>query len=234
MTHVTYDQPGPTLEAVRAAAREYVADNAGAVDLFSAYDGLAQRLSVNTRPRTTGQGKAWTRFQGQVRRAFDQLAEAGELRKVGKDATGPDGYKFDSSYAGEPRYFTPAAYEAAQQADRDIKDARRRTAEHWTRTRERLAALGMTPKLGGTMHDHQRPVDLELTDWDPLLDLAERARRDADAAGAAGEHWEAVSRAAAADLLTLAAAIPEHSEDTAAALNRLTVLAGSLPGLGTP
>lgn len=103
---MTYGTSAPAAAEIRAAARAYIGGNAE-IELWSAYDGLARQLGVNLNAGTSWGRKLATRFRGQVRSALDQLAGAGELRKVGRDGTGPDGFEF--GYGRQPRYFTSPA-----------------------------------------------------------------------------------------------------------------------------
>jgi hypothetical protein len=179
---VTYDQPGPALAAVRDAAREYVASE-GDTDVNHAIGALSRRLGVPLSPRTSSEWKLYDRFRGQVRSALNQLAEAGELRKVGKDRTGPDGYEF--TYGSDPHYYTPAAYEKAKVMDRQTRAQRdferRRNEQLW----DDLEALGYPP-LGDRRFEYGKPPQLSPDRMAGLITLAkaERARRTSSAEAA--------------------------------------------------
>jgi hypothetical protein len=173
---VTYDRPGPTLAAIRDAAREYVASEGG-TDVNHSIGALSRRLGVPLSPRTSSEWKLYDRFRGQVRSALNQLAEAGELCKVGKDRTGPEGYQF--TYGSDPHYYTPAAYEQAKTDDRAVRAQRDFERERNERLWDDLEALGYPP-LGDRRFEYGKPPQLSPDRMAGLITLAkaERARRE--------------------------------------------------------
>lgn len=153
---------------VLTAARAYL-DGHGEVELSDAYRDLAGRFGVKDNPYGRTEQQAWTTFRGQVQRAFASLATAGACRKVGAHRAGPDG-----NYTPSPRYFTPAAWEAAH-ARGEARDADARDeANRYEAIHGRLAALGiLTLDAGWPTARREAPRLAGPHQWERLLRMAE-------------------------------------------------------------
>jgi hypothetical protein len=165
-----------TAAEIRDAIPGYLAEHDGALELWRAYDGLRRQLGLDW-PQTSRSAQLQLRFNGQVRRALDAMAASGELRKVGLEGTGPDGYQFDR-HGAEPRYFTPGAYKRAVQLDKDAKATRQDVQERWQVIHARLAALGVASTEPGATAQYVISEEPHLSqhDWERLLELAGERR----------------------------------------------------------
>jgi hypothetical protein len=153
---------------VLAAARAYLAEQ-GEVELSDAYRDLAERFGVKTNPYGATEKQVWDTFRGQVQRAFGRLVNEGLCRKIGAHRAGPDG-----AYAPSPRYFTPAAWEAAHARGEAADADARREAQRWERVHGRLAALGiLTYDADWPSARHEAPRLRGPHQWERLLRMAE-------------------------------------------------------------
>lgn len=156
---------------VWTAVRRYVDEQDGEVRLTSAYMALARTCRIQANPASGWEQQMWARFRGQVRRALERLAADGTLVKVGRTGKGPDGYRFTAMFTGDPRYLTPAAYEAAKDRDAAAGAERARTWCRWSVLWDKLEALGYHP-LGTEADGRGKEVHLGLDDWEALVHLA--------------------------------------------------------------
>jgi hypothetical protein len=163
---------------VMEAVRMYTlnSDNDGVFDLdYSTVQNIDRLIDVDTSVLSNGSGYSYaqryadTRFQGQVKRAFDRLAWDGELRKAGAGTTGPDGRRVSRN---DVRYYTPAAWDAAVARYEEAKAIRKEMALAWEKIHSRLLLLGISNSAcyqDGAPH-------LDLDSWDRLVTMAEASR----------------------------------------------------------
>jgi hypothetical protein len=102
----------------------------------------------------------------QVARVLDEVVKTGALVKLRRGGTGPDGKTYRNR---QPRFYTPAAWEAAvAEADRDARQAEA-IREKWERIWDELDRRGLTPG----MTKRGQPVRLSYAAWFRLLGLDE-------------------------------------------------------------
>lgn len=157
---------------VTEAARKYAAENmATARGGFIAIDGrVTNQLAAWLGMDFALAGHRWDqeaargRFDGQVRRAFDKLADQGALRKAAAGKPGPDGRE---TYRRDVRYYTPETWDAAArqaEADRASADAER---ARWEAVHDWLEGLGLE-----SIKPRGREARLALEDWEKLRERA--------------------------------------------------------------
>jgi hypothetical protein len=100
-------------------------------------------------------------FYSQVRKALEALTAEGVIRKTPKSMRGPDGRP---NYAGFPRYWTPALWDAAVQDRANRAALKEATAERWAKVNEGLAAAGVPHGNLPT-----EPPNLGLAAWELLI-----------------------------------------------------------------
>ena len=101
------------------------------------------------------------RFDAQVKRMLNRLAEEHELVKVAtRGGLYPDG---SGNYTRDPMFYTRAAWDAATLAAEVKREHERETARRWADVRDRLNAAGYPVSSGGSS------PQLELAVWQRLL-----------------------------------------------------------------
>lgn len=154
-----------TAADIRPALAAYMAGEDPAAELWRIYDDLAKAMGMDfTDPRYPGGYRqvtgAVSRFNGQVLRALNEMAEAGTLVKRGRQR--------------HLRFVTPeraAKLEKAVQEERESEQLRR---DRVLKVKRRLAALGIE-----VLASHY-PVQLPEASWERLLDMAEKGKGSAN------------------------------------------------------
>lgn len=155
------------------ATREFILAQTGRTASWLVPGNVAARLGVGddyNRPKTRSEHDARQRFEGQVTRALNKLADDAEIRKVGRGQVGPDG----SHASNSAHYYSFAAWDAAakQQAEKQAQAAEAKAA--WAAVYDRLEAAGFTPHAvsvqGWRSEARGRAVYLDLEDMQRLLD----------------------------------------------------------------
>lgn len=159
-----------TAAEVLAAARAYALDprQGGAIELTTAAYreiGAAVEFDAALSGRSWEERQAETAFGAQVLRAFNKLAEAGELRKAGAGTRGPDGQMI---YRNSVRFYTPEAWDAAVARTAAAESASAELAARWSVIRDRLYNLGLD-----STQPRGHAVRLAVEDWERLVELAE-------------------------------------------------------------
>ena len=155
---------------VEAAARAHVADHQDP-GIFTVDPAMAQAIGQvvgfdqSMAEYSWERGQKWDRFIAQLRRAFDKMAADALLRKAGAGTIGPHGREVDRR---DVRYYTPAAWTAAEQ--RAAAEAGQRAAEQrrWEAVHAALRGLGLDPRQLRTGE-----IRLDLDGWEQLAGLAQ-------------------------------------------------------------
>jgi hypothetical protein len=157
------------------ATRIYVQDELPRVSSWDAPAGIARALGILDQfnvPRTRVENQAREKFLGQVTRALNKLAEAGELIKVGRDQQDPWG----RTASNEVWYYTPQGWDAATAEAAQQREAQLQAARRWETIHDRLSALGAHPATECSAAARQREPELTARNYERLLDLAEGGR----------------------------------------------------------
>lgn len=163
----TDDDGRRTPEQVMGAVRAYISehDDPAGIESWRVFHYTSSRLKVDisgSHPRTLGNRD---RLAGQVTRALDKLASAGELHKVGKGTRGPAGGR-----GREVKYYTQAQWDVAvARAARERVEAED-AAARWESIAEALAGRGLDAVSVETYGT--RRIAPTASEWERLLGLS--------------------------------------------------------------
>ena len=169
-------------QRVRDAVLAHIKEGGGRYQLWQTQDAVAKAMGQPDSWRSGGSdenGKRTTfgvqlarRFEGQVYRYLNELSMGATpmLIKVSKGETGPE-----RTYAGEPVWYTPQAYAAAQDHADAVAKAKAHTRGRWERVWDVAVANGYSPLHGGSPYEAEKaygePVNLSVDDFEKLLGM---------------------------------------------------------------
>jgi hypothetical protein len=148
------------LAAARAAVADYIPEHGPSLALWRARWDVARYLGFeDTDDQTIYMPSA---FLGQVARALDALAGAGDLVKVGRNQPHPGG----GSRSNSPSYYTPASYREADEGATARRAAEGAVQARWERIHADLLARGYVD-----LSDPAGPVHLDVMQWERMLGI---------------------------------------------------------------